>query len=66
MIEIFINGQIRNPLNEFIYSLPLEKCSDEKLDWLIKNLKANFYKLYSCSTSIAQIQKDYLSKNEGK
>lgn len=66
MIEIFEKGEVRNPINGFIYSLPLEKCGDEKLDWLIKNITANFYKLYSCSTNIAQIQQDYLSEETPK
>ncbi len=61
MNEMFEKNEVRNPINGFIYSLPLEKCGDEKLDWLIKNITANFYKLYSCSTNIAQVQKDYLS-----
>lgn len=59
---MFIEKALVNPVNEFIYGLPIDKCSDRELDWMVKNLLANFQKLYGCSINIAQVQNDYLSK----
>ncbi|GAA0586216.1 hypothetical protein ACFQH5_03580 [Halomonas salifodinae] len=61
---MFDGESIRNPVNEFVYSLPIEKCSNKKLDWMIKNLNANFCKLYGCSVNIVQVQRDYLAEEE--
>lgn len=63
---MFIENALVNPVNEFIWGLPLNKCSDRALEWKVKNLLANFQKLYGCAVNIAQIQDDYLNqKNNG-
>lgn len=54
---------VRNPLNDFYWGLPLEKCGDEKLDWLLKNLTANFYKLFNCANQIEQVQRIHFASD---
>ncbi|MBW3527796.1 hypothetical protein KO533_14665 [Shewanella sp. NKUCC05_KAH] len=63
---MFKENTLINPVNEFTWRLPVEKCDDKELDWMIKNLLANFQKLYGCTVNIVQIQSDYLeNKNNG-
>lgn len=66
MHDIHRAGELINPVNDFIYFLPLKYCENEKLDWLVKNITANVYKLYTCSTLLAQVQNDYLSREEAE
>ncbi len=60
---MFEENALVNPVNEFIWGLPIENCSDKTLNWMIKNLLANFQKLYGCTVNIAQVQNDYLKKD---
>lgn len=56
---MFDDGFLTNPINDFIWSLPRDRL-DEELDWMVKNLSANFQKLYGCTVNIVQVQNDYL------
>ncbi|WP_238290114.1 hypothetical protein [Caballeronia novacaledonica] len=52
-------------MNDFIWSLPIEKCGDTELDWTIKNLSANFQKLYGCTINLLQVQNfDFNDKSD--
>ncbi|WP_124577540.1 hypothetical protein [Burkholderia contaminans] len=57
---MFDKGSLLNPVNDFIWSLPIDKCTDKELDWTIKNLSANFQKLYGCTANLLQAQNFYL------
>ena len=61
---MFDKGSLKNPVNDFIWSLPIEKCGDKDLDWMIKNLSANFQKLYGCTINLLQIQNFYLNNKD--
>lgn len=58
---MFEKGFLINPVNDFAWSLPTEKCNDRELDWTIKNLSANFQKLYGCTINLLQVQNFYLN-----
>lgn len=62
MLDMFKDGEIVNPVNDFIWSLPKDRCDDKVLDWNVKNLNASFYKLYGCTINIAEVQNAYLEK----
>jgi len=63
---MFNEGGIKNPMNDFIYHVPLEHVSNADFIWLTKNLQGNYYKLFSCALNVLQIQTDYSKQNTEK
>ncbi|WP_038173085.1 hypothetical protein [Vibrio pacinii] len=60
---MFNSDGIENPMNDFNYHVPLERASNDEFIWMTKNLQANFYKLFSCTLNVVQIQNDYAEES---